>query len=349
MTISRQRWVVRFTIARPIPQLKRREIVPMLRTIILQRSQDRRWLTGIRLVVPMLMLSMLLVACADIGSDDEVTTAQTVTPISIVSGDPPQASPAPSTPVASPPTGEPSTVGELASLVESAWTSVTSYRATSISSSSGGVLVDPLASPVIGSPVAASPNAIPDDGSVAIDEVVMPDLRHQIVREAGVESEFIAAKGMVYVRGAYARVYIDPIVDPSAWIALDPAQIPPESPIGIFVERFAGPEAFASPFANLQASTLALPLRPAGETTVDGRTCQSYNVVRTTQTGERVDINLAIDERNLPCYQETVAGGTVNRTTYGDFNADIAIAPPANALPSPFGGAAGSPVASPGA
>lgn len=319
-------------------------------TLLKITSQRRRQLGLIangRVILPALLLSVTLVACGGTGSADEATVGETVTPISIISGDPPRASAVPPNPGASLAAGTPATVGDLAALVEAAWTGVTSYRATSSNSGSGGVLTDSLASPISASPSAgASPEVIPAGGAVVTDEVVMPDLRHQIVREAGTQSEFIAANGLVYVRGAYARVYVDPTADPRTWRALDPTRLPPDSPVAIFVERFAGPEAFTSPFANLQPSTRELPLTPLDVTTVDGRTCQSYRVVQTTQTGERVDITLAIDERNLPCYQETAAGGIVNRTTYGDFNADISIKPPADTVSWPLGGAESSPAAS---
>ena len=301
------------------------------------------------LIIPALAILVTLAACGDDENDAEPTAVATLTPVSIVGGDSPRSSPGSASPETLAASGEPATVGELAALVEAAWSGVTSYRATTTNSGSGGVLTDSLASPVSSSPAAdtGSPAAATPDGLVAVDEVVMPDLRHQIVREGGAESEFIAANGLVYTRGAYNRVYIDPSLNPDTWVRLDPATVPANTPLAIFVERFAGPEPFDSPFAGLQPSTLDSPLTPLNVDTVDGRTCQSYRVVQTTQTGERVDIRLAIDERNLPCYVETAGGSIVNRTTYGDFNVRIDIEPPAEAVPPPGQGELASPPASP--
>lgn len=311
--------------------------------------------THVRLLIPALAILLAVSACGDDEDDTEATAAATLaaatlTPVSIVSGDPPRVSPDGGSPASVAPSGTPATVGELALLVEDAWSSVTSYRATTTNAGSGGVITEGLTSPAVSSPVAriASPVGSPD-ALLATDEVVIPDLRHQLVREAGAQSEFVAANGLVYTRGAYNQVYVDPTLDPASWVRLDPASIAPNSPLAIFVERFAGPEAFNSPFANLQPSTLETPLTPFDTSTVDGRTCQSYRVVQTTQTGERVDITLAIDENNLPCYEETAAGGIVNRTTYNDFNAEIVIEPPTNAIDPPGLPDTVSPMASPSA
>ncbi len=296
-----------------------------------------------------LLLAVTLTACGnDETANTDPTAAATLTPVSIVSGDPPRSSPIPGSPVATPGSGEPATVGDLATLVGEAWGSVTAYRATSTNGDSGGVITGELASPPVGSPVAAIASPVPDDGGLlADDEVVMPGQRHQIVREAGAESEFVATGGMVYTRGAFNRVYIDPSLDPATWVALDPATVPVTSPLAVFVDRFAGQEPFTSPFANLQPQTLGLPLAPRDTSQNDGRTCRSYRVVQTTQTGERVDITLAIDEQNLPCFVETAAGGIVNRTTYDDFNARIIIEAPDDVITLDEARGAASPVASP--
>ncbi|MGI8642587.1 MAG: hypothetical protein ACR2LS_00525 [Thermomicrobiales bacterium] len=313
---------------------------------ILRDRLDRSGRLYFRLLVPALAILLTLSACGDDEDSAEPTAGATLTPVSIVSGDPPNVSPAPGSPQAAPAPGELATVGELAAIVDGAWSSVTSYRATTTNAGSGGVITNALASPAVSSPVAsiASPVASPPAGLLATDEIVMPDRRHQIVQEAGAESEFIAANGFVYTRGAYNRVYIDPSLGATTWVALDPAAVPANTPLAIFVERFAGPEPFSSPFANLQPSTLESPLTPLDVSTVDSRTCRSFQVVQTTQTGERVDITLAIDQNNLPCYEEIAAGGIVSRTTYGDFNASISIEPPTNAVALP---GVASPEASP--
>lgn len=329
----------------------------MFRTMlaILRCRPQLATLTHVRLLIPALAILLALSACGNDEDDTEATAAATLaaatlTPVSIVSSDPPQISPVAGSPGAVAPSGTPATVGELALLVDDAWSSVTSYRATTTNAGSGGLIAEGLASPAVSAPVAriASPVASPD-AFMATDEVVMPDLRRQLVREAGAQSEFVAANGLVYTRGAYNRVYINPTLDPAAWVRLDPSSIPSNTPLAIFVERFAGPEAFNSPFANLQSSTREAPLTPFDTSTVDGRTCQSYRVVQTTQTGERVDVTLAIDETNLPCYEETAAGGIVNRTTYNDFNAGIVVETPANAIDPPGFGGSSSPPASPDA
>jgi hypothetical protein len=91
-----------------------------------------------------------------------------------------------------------------------------------------------------------------------------------------------------------------------------------------------------------------LPARAAGQVTTDsGRVCDVFEIVQTTPTGERVDVLVWIEASGLPCAVETSAGGQFTVATYMDFNAPIAIEPPAGAVPWQPSPAATPPAATP--
>jgi len=289
----------------------------------------------------------ILAACGDETRIDPVSVAPTLTPISIIGGDPPRIDAATGSPGASPLPGEMADVGALVSRVNAAWAGVTSYRAVEVSALGAP---DPTgASPV------ASPVGLPGS-SVVVDEVIFPDQRHQMISEGGQTSEVIATGGLLYVRGSLATTFVDARAGGATWLVVDPARVPAGSPLGVFVSRFIGAEAtvFTAPFGVPSEETRRLPIRPLGPVTVEGRACEAYDVVQTTLTGERVEITLAIDALGLPCYQETRAGTSVNRLTFVVFDVPIDISVPADAVPSASFGPVGlpaspdaSPVASP--
>ena len=277
-----------------------------------------------------LFLLPLLTACGenDDGAASAATGAATRPPAAAFagglapaasSGPLPVASPGP---LGSPAPGTPRTVGELADRVAAAWASVRSYR---IVSSDG---LPAVATPALVSP-AASPGAGPG-GFVVTEEVVLPDRRHQTIVDGGVVSaEFLAVGGRIFLRGGFAQAVM-PGLAPDAWIELDPVQIDPASRIYLPVQGLLQP--IRAPYANLSEDVRMRDLSPLGPVTVEGRTCDAYAVVNTTQTGERIDVTVAIGPDGLPCLEETRAGGIVNRTVYGAYNEPFAIDIPTNVV-----------------
>ncbi|CAA9555225.1 MAG: hypothetical protein AVDCRST_MAG70-1234 [uncultured Thermomicrobiales bacterium] len=333
---------------------------------------------GRSLAIAATLVAGLLAACGDEEQIDPVSVAPTLTPISIIGGDPPLttvdlaspdaatpigaspvagspsagspvagtpvAGPAVASPEASPVAADPADVGSLVARANAAWAGIRSYRAVEVSGQTGTVPVDTAVTPGA-SPVAAAGEVL------IVDEVVFPDSRHQTISEGGVGSEVIASGGLLYMRGALAATFVDPAVGLSSWVIVDPARVPPESPLGTFVSRFVGAEAtaFTAPFGIPSAETASLPVRSLGPVTSGVRSCVAYEVVQTTQIGERIEIVLAIDEAGLACYQETRAGTITNRVTFSDFDADIAIVAPAGAVPAANFGPLNVPAASPAA
>lgn len=228
----------------------------------------------------------------------------------------------------------PRTVGELADRVAAAWAGIGAYRIVETTGAEGAPPPPLPVTPAPGATPPAASGAAPGPAS-SIDEVILPDRRHLLIGEAGGTTEFVAVGGRIAARGDYARIGIRPSLDPTTWVALDPVGFAPDSPLAGFVADFAGPaaRAFAPPLANLSAETRARELTPLGPVAVEGRACEAYRVADTTATGDRVEVTLAVDAAGLPCSEETRAGGTSTRRTYGAFNAVPPIAFPADAVP----------------
>ena len=331
-------------------------------------SLTRQGRRGPWLALAAILVAGLLAACGDEEQIDPVSIAPTLTPITIIGGDPPLsdpglASPGPATPIgaspevagpaagspvaatpATPATFEPADVGSLIARANAAWTGIRSYRAVEVS----GPGTTPQAG--LGATPGATP-ATPAGDVEVIDEVVIPDARHQTISEGGVGSEVIATGGLLYMRGALAATFVDASVGLTTWVIVDPARVPAGSPLETFVSRFIGPEAtaFTAPFGVPSAETMSLPVRSLGPVTSEGRSCVAYEVVQTTQIGERVEIVLAIDEAGLACYQETRAGTITNRVTYSDFDGAVTVVAPEGAVPAANFGPLTVPAASPAA
>jgi len=318
-------------------------------------------------------VATLLAACGDEDQIDPVSVVPTLTPISIIGGDPPltapqlaspgaatpvagsptpanpvAGSPSPASPAATPEAAVPVDVGSLIASANAAWAGIRSYRAVEVSGPAGG---QPAGTPT--TPGATPPGAAGD--VLIVDEVVFPDRRRQTISEGGLASEIIATGGLLYMRGALAATFVDATAGLTSWVIVDPARVPAGSPLATFVSRFIGPEAtaFTAPFGVPSPETASLPIRSLGPVTSEGRACEAYEVVQTTQIGERVEIVLAVDDAGLPCYQETRAGTITNRVTYSGFDGDIVIQIPDGAVPAanfgPLGVPGASPVASPAA
>jgi hypothetical protein len=226
----------------------------------------------------------------------------------------------------------PRTVGELADRVTAAWPTVTSYRSVTTQGSTDDPPVELPVPLEVATPVPLG--SVPESSQAYIDEVVLPDRRHQLTSQGGQISEFIVVNGRVYVRGRFAQVAIRPDLEATTWVDLDPSRIAPDSPIGFFIAGFAEPTApaFASPLSDLLSDTRARELTPVGEIEVEGRTCQSYQWAETTSDGASLTRIIAVGADNLPCLIELDAGGYVSRTTYSGYNEPITIEAPAGAV-----------------
>src|SRR5918995_1253378 len=242
----------------------------------------------------------------------------------------PQTAPAVEERVATPgtPASAELTLGELAGRVNAAWPAVRSYRITftgSTSAMSTG-LGTPVARPpaTAGATPAATPGATPvarPRGTfVSIREVVLPDRQRQDVSGLGEnDHEAIAVGDQLYVRGPFVE-QIAPGTPQDVWIVIDPSTLP---------------EVPAAPLAALPQRLLPQVIREMGTVEQDGRECRIYGAADTVPaTGMRVDYTIAVDDRDVPCFIETGAGGvTQGRDEYSDIDGSFTIEPPTAATP----------------
>jgi hypothetical protein len=205
------------------------------------------------------------------------------------------------------------TVGELADRIAAAWPSVSTYR--TVSRGQSGI--------VPGTAAAGTPN-----GSQSIEvvtEVVLPDRKHQVSTSNGaVQEEFVKVGSTVYVRGPMTGgITATPVADD--WRVVDAATISPESTPAPQIASLLAP--IQPPYAGLSPDERDRDAKPLGAITVENRSCQAYQIVDTTETGERIDVTLAIGSDNLPCSIETQVGGTDYLTTF-IYNIPLTITPP---------------------
>lgn len=208
------------------------------------------------------------------------------------------------------------TVGDLADRMASAWGGVKTYRTVFTTSAHGrttpGAGASPVASPVVGLEV--------------IDEVIAPDRKHRIYKQGrGTSSEFIAVNGKVYARGPLAAGLKPATPAAGGWVVVDPVAVNQNTPLGQLVQTLAAPA--VPPYRDLSESRRNRSATPLGDVTVEGKTCAAYGIVDTTETGEPIDVILALGPDDLPCSIETRAGGTDNITVF-TFNLPLTIDAP---------------------
>lgn len=262
------------------------------------------------------LVALLLLGLAGCGGDEPTPTATAVVP---------GGSQATSAPVGAATPGTLRTAGDLADRIAAAWGTVRTYRSTFTAITAPGSAS--ASSPVLGTPANEAPSL------EIVDEVVLPDRKHRTIREAGALSgEFVGIGGRVFLRGPIAQAIGRPNLDPGRWIEIDPAAVNPASPISGLIADLAAPA--EPPYAALPAETRALPISPLGSVEVEGQTCAAYDAVDTTDTGERIEVTIALGPDDLPCLLETRAGGTVNRTVFSAYNAPLTIEPPVVATPN---------------
>lgn len=208
------------------------------------------------------------------------------------------------------------TVGDLIASVDETWPGVTSMRMTSMS---GAVPTDSDTTPIA-------------KGTVAIEEWTAPNSRRIIEQVDGVTiNEQVFVDGQVYMWGMFVGTSVAPEVGPTTWVTLDPSIIPPDTPVGYrvsYLARAAGP-----PFGMVSEQMHERPVTESGTVQVGGRACTLYRFVDTTQLGERIEYELALDENNLPCQLVQRAGGFQNSTVYEINDPDLAIVAPDAPLP----------------
>jgi hypothetical protein len=309
-------------------------------------SRVRRW----QKIAPRLLLIVLLPLLASCGGGDDAVSptatppAAATVPVSTtaVATAPPSGAPINGSPAAGSPTAGGATFGDLADRVNGAWAGVKNYQLIRVYGTDTG------AAPAGASPAAAAV-ASPSAGAFTVagataqitEQGIVPNQRHQLTEARGqASSESVALDGTVWVRGALAG-FVRPNIDPTTWVAVDPAAIDPNSQLRAVFNALAAP--ITPPFPTQDASLRSRDLLSLGPVSIDGRSCDSYRFVQTTETGGRIDVAVAVGSDNLICAIETRAGGLVTLTRYTAYNQIMTIRPPANALPMATPPAAGTP------
>jgi hypothetical protein len=211
------------------------------------------------------------------------------------------------TPTATTPPGP--TVGALADRIAAAWTGVSTYRTISQNVE------------LIGTPAAASPAGLvqPD----IVTEVVLPELkRQQMITNGTVDAEIVIVGSDVFARG-WVSEGLAPIE--GGWTEVDPETLNPEFPLAMQIAALMAPS--QPPYSGLSEDERGRAAKPLGEIDVNGQSCQAYQIADTTETGERVDVTLAMNSDDLPCSIQTKVSG-VNYVTTFEFNIPLTITAP---------------------
>lgn len=286
--------------------------------------------------LPIALLLVVVVACGDEDEEstptpDSLAATETIAAPSASTSPTTDGSPASTSPVAGTPgSGVPATLGELADRTNAAWASVQSYRVVSTA--------DLANASTPGSPIAS-----PADPTMALlpqemmEEGIVPDRRHVTTRQGEQVSETISVDGIVYVRGDLALA-IRPDVDASTWVAVDPTTLDPQSPTAAVFTALA--TATTSPYPDLPEAARAREVTPGEPMEIDGRSCDTYRYVDTTETGGRIDVTIAIGTDDRLCSIETIAGGIRSLTQF-TYDLPVTIEPPEGAI------GFGTPIASP--
>jgi len=301
-------------------------------------------MTGTRSLPSAISIVVLLAVLVGCGPMPEATP--TTTPESAPSGEERVATPGT-------PASAELTLGELADRVDAAWPAVRSYRITFTGSTSamstglGTPVARPLATPgamTVATP-GATPVARPRGTFVSIREVILPDRQRQDVRGLGAnDHEAIAIGDRLYVRGPLVE-QIAPGTPDDVWIVVDPATLPEGATLSRLLGGLPGiPEA---PLAALPQRLLPQVIREMATVEQEGRECRVYGAADTVPaTGMRVDYTIAIDDRDVPCFIETSAGGvTQGRDDYSDIDGSFTIEPPLAATPVSVPAALATPLA----
>ena len=232
----------------------------------------------------------------------------------------PEPTPEPTSPPA--PTAAPGelSVGELVERVEAAWPQVRTLRTTSMA----------------GPTPADAPDVTPPSGvETSVEEAIAPDTRRLVRSTDGVVTdEMVWIDGTVYMWGSFVANAVAPEVGPATWVTVDPEVVPPDTPVGLQLAYLTRP--MDSPFGRISPEVRALPAAEAGTVQVGGRACTLYTFADTTDTGVRVDYELALDAENLPCQLVQRAGGFQNSSVYEVNVPDLTIVAPD--APTPVSG-----------
>ncbi len=290
-------------------------------------------------LVVVLLATLALAACGD-DDEDDPKPASTAAPPVATSPAPSAASPSPvgstpaapgATPAGGTPTAMSTTVGRLAEGIAAAWPETT-YRRVQTS--------------------VPSPDSTPTAGSTSLtvtDEVAYPGSVHRtVVDSSGATSaEFLLIDGQVFARGSLVSSTFQTGASPETWVQFSQDMLAPGSPGANVLSQL---QALLEPrFSGLAPEEQAREAVLTSETTVDGQACFVFSTVETTQTGERLDVDIALTPEGRLCSVTTIGGGLDTVETFA-FDVSVTIAAPETSVTlNPATPAASPEAATPGA
>jgi hypothetical protein len=177
-----------------------------------------------------------------------------------------------------------------------------------------------------------STDGTPTASATTTEEYVAPDKR-RIVTATGstIADEQIAIGSAIYMKGAFVSSAVAPMLGTDVWVTVDPALVPTDTPVGNVVAYLTAP--FQLPFASVSDNLRGRGVTEGSQVEVAGRTCTSWTFVDTTSFGDRIDYELTIDARGLPCSLVERAGTIENVTTFEFDIPGLTIVAPDSAQP----------------
>lgn len=272
-------------------------------------------------LIVVLLASLALSACGVDDEDDPTAVPATVavqaeTPAALATA-PPQASAAAASDTTASPavagTANPlaNTVGRLAEGIAAVWPE-TSYRRVQVSTAAEDETATVAAALV----------------SLTItDEVLYPGSVHRTIVDGNgaTSAEFILVDERVFARGALVPSLFATGAAPDAWIEISgPLLAPGTAGFNILTQL----RALLSPrYSDISAEQQAQEALLTAETDVDGRACFVFQTAETTQTGERLEVGIALEATGLLCSVTTTGGGLDTVETF-TFDTPVTIAIP---------------------
>ncbi len=291
-----------------------------------------------------LIASLALAACGVDDEDDPTPVPATTavlaeTPASVATAPPEASAVAASNTTAAPaaegtPNPLANTVGRLAEGIAAVWPE-TSYRRVQVSTAVEGETAT----------VSAGVASL-----TITDEVLYPGSVHRTIVDGNgaTSAEFILVDERLFARGELVPSLFATGTVPDAWIELSGPLLTPGTAGSNILTQL---RALLSPrYSDISAEQQAREALLTAETDVDGRACFVFQTAETTQTGERLEVGIALEATGRLCSVTTTGGGLDTIETF-TFDAPVTIAIPAETVA--FSGAgtppAGTPASTPAA
>lgn len=221
----------------------------------------------------------------------------------------------PAIPGATPAGGSPAasatmtTVGRLADGIAGAWPQTT-YRRVQTS--------------------VPSADSTPTAGLTSLtvtDEVAYPGSAHRtVVDSSGATSaEFILIDGQLFGRGTLIPAAFQTSTSPDTWVQFSQVMLAPGSPGANILSQLQA--LFEPRYSGLAPEEQAREAMLTDEVTEGGQVCFVFSTVETTQTGERLDVEIALTPEGRLC-SVTTTGGGLDTVENFEFDVPVTIAAP---------------------